>query len=115
MRFGTAIIFVCLALATAVITAQAQSSGPMWGAISPGSYPTPSWGRVRSPKPFTAKQRQQYKTLRDAGLTKRDARQVARDPGVKKNEWGWACESAGGPVVRMKGEGSKYRKNAVCE
>ena len=44
MKFlGTVTVFICLALATAVITARAQSSGPMWGAISPGSYPTPNW------------------------------------------------------------------------
>jgi len=67
-------------------------------------------------KPLTQKQIREYKALIGIGLTKKDAAQVARDPVVKKNEWGWSCD--GGPdskLIRVKGAGYKYKKNAVCE
>ena len=67
-------------------------------------------------KPLTPKQVQDYKALRSIGITKRDARRVVRDPGVKKGEWGWVCEVD--PAIRVykvPGEGSKYKRNAVCE
>jgi len=66
-------------------------------------------------KPLTPKQVREYKALRSIGITKKDSRQVARDPGVKKGEWGWVCEGGGSSPIRVKGEGAKYRKNAVCE
>jgi hypothetical protein len=51
MKFlGTVTVFICLALATAVITARAQSSGPLWGAISPGSSPAADKSKRDAPK-----------------------------------------------------------------
>ena len=73
-------------------------------------------GTAHAKKPLTPKQIKSYKELRGIGLTKKDAAQVARDPGVKKSEWGWVCEVD--PVIKMhriKGGGAKYKKNAVCE
>ena len=67
-------------------------------------------------KPLTPKQVREYKALRSIGITKKDARQVVRDPGVKKGEWGWVCEVD--PVIRVykvRDAGSKYKRNAVCE
>lgn len=39
-------------------------------------------------KPLTPKQFETYQALVDMGIDKKDADSVARDPGVKKNEWG---------------------------
>jgi hypothetical protein len=68
-------------------------------------------------KPLTPKQFQFYKDPRRIGIGKKDARQVARDPGVKEGQWGWSCESM--QLVYTKatraGELTKYAKNAVCE
>ena len=73
-------------------------------------------------KPLTPKQVREYKALRSIGITKKDARQVVRDPGVKKGEWGWYCEGGESLPERMKATDTKvartltkYRKNAVCE
>jgi hypothetical protein len=57
----------------------------------------------------------EYKALIGIGIPKKDAEQVARDPGVKKNEWGWICEDEGRKLTCVKGEGAKYKNNAVCE
>jgi hypothetical protein len=64
---------------------------------------------------LTPKQ-QAYKELRSLGISKKDAVRIVRDPGVKKNEWGWVCEVD--PVVkqyRVKGSGARYKRNALCE
>ena len=67
-------------------------------------------------KPLTPKQARTYKDLRSVGLTKRDAAQAARDPGVKKGKWGWVCENPeSGKLIRMRGQAAKYKTNAVCE
>ena len=66
-------------------------------------------------RPLTRKQTRAYKELRSIGLSKRDAGRVARDPGVKKNEWGWGCTDEGRTLERVKGSGAKYKTNAVCE
>jgi hypothetical protein len=67
-------------------------------------------------KPLTLKQIKDYKDLRSIGISKKEARRVARDPGVKKGEWGWICEVD--PAIRVykaPGVGAKYKRNAVCE
>jgi hypothetical protein len=81
-----------------------------------------STGTAHAEKPLTPKQTRTYKELRSIGLTKKDAAQVARDPGVKKGEWGWYCEGGESFPMRMKAVDTKvastlvkYRKNAVCE
>ena len=66
-------------------------------------------------KPLTPKQLEAYRSLVDAGIDKKDALSVARDPGVKKNEWGWTCDGEDKTVIRVKGEGARYKRNAVCE
>jgi hypothetical protein len=67
-------------------------------------------------RPLTPKQARSYKELRSIGFTKREAAQIASDPGVKKGEWGWNCENPeSGRLVLMKGTGAKYQANAVCE
>jgi hypothetical protein len=66
-------------------------------------------------RPLTPKQARSYKELRSIGLTKKDAARVARDPGVKKNQWGWGCTDEGRTLERVKGGGAKYKTNAVCE
>ena len=79
-------------------------------------------GTAHAKKPLTPKQVREYKALRSIGITKKDARQVVRDPGVRKGEWGWYCESGESLPERMKAIDTKvartltkYRKNAVCE
>jgi hypothetical protein len=71
-----------------------------------------------SNKPLTQKQFREYKELRRIGLTKKDAAQAARDPGVKKGEWGWTQGGDKGAMC-VKKEGSewlsKYRNNVVVE
>ena len=64
-------------------------------------------------KPLTPKQAREYKALVSAGIPKKDAKRVVRDPGVKKDEWGWVCD--GKEAVCVRGEGTKYKKNVVCE
>jgi hypothetical protein len=76
--------------------------------------------RVLSKKPLTPKQVRVYKDLRSIGITKKDAAQVARDPGVKKGEWGWTrVGGASEGVMCMKQNGferlMKYRNNVVVE
>jgi hypothetical protein len=74
MKFlGIITVFVCLALATAVISARAQSSGPMWGAISPGSYPTPSWS-ARPPINPSVARRKNVQSRATRATIKRGAR-----------------------------------------
>jgi hypothetical protein len=60
--------------------------------------------------------REGTKDLVSIGIFKKDAKRIARDPGVKKDEWGWVCE-IGESIkhVRVKGVGTKYKRNAVCE
>jgi hypothetical protein len=65
-------------------------------------------------KPLTPKQAREYRLLISAGITKKDAERVVRDPGVKKGEWGWTC-SDDKEAVRVKGGGVKYKNNVVCE
>jgi hypothetical protein len=73
-------------------------------------------GAAHAGKPLTPKQVREYKALRSIGITKKDARQVVRDPGVKKGEWGWVCENPeSGKLIRVRGQGAKYKNNAVCE
>jgi hypothetical protein len=69
-----------------------------------------------------AKSLGEYKALIGAGITKKDAARVVRDPGVKKGEWGWTCEDM--MAVRVKADGApgypisslvKYKNNVVCE
>jgi hypothetical protein len=73
-----------------------------------------------STKPFTPKQLWTYKELLKAGLSEKDAAQAARDPGVKKGEWGWTQgdDDSGNPKC-VKKEGSewlaKYKNNVVVE
>jgi hypothetical protein len=74
----------------------------------------------RAKKPLTPRQAAIYKDLRSIGITKKDAAQVARDPGVKKGEWGWTrVGGASEGVMCVKNEGSerlmKYRNNVVIE
>jgi len=82
---------------------------------------TKKWYKSARRKPLTRKQFQAYKALRSIGSTKEDAARVARDPGVKKGEWGWDCEPVSGPIYRVKSDGQepyrimKYRQNVVCE
>ena len=64
-------------------------------------------------KDLTPRQAKTFQDLRDIGLTEEDARNVALDPGVKKSEWGWVCES--GKLKREKGAGARHKRNAVCE
>jgi hypothetical protein len=64
---------------------------------------------------LTPDQLHTFNQLIGIGLTKKDAERVARDPGVKKNEWGWVCEGGGGNLIRQKGSGARYKRNAVCE
>jgi hypothetical protein len=76
--------------------------------------------RALSKKPLTSKQARTYKELRSIGITKKDAAQVARDPGVKKGEWGWTrVGGASEGVMCVRQEGSerlmKYRNNVVVE
>jgi len=69
-------------------------------------------------RPLTRKQYESYKEIRALGIDKRTSRRVARDPGVKKNQWGWVCSVNPGPVIehkRIEGAGAKYKRNAVCE
>jgi hypothetical protein len=77
-----------------------------------------------SNKPLTRKQFRTYKELRSIHIPKEDAAQVARDPGVKKGEWGWAWDGEeSGNVKCVKADGSvwhpgnlmKYRNNVVVE
>jgi hypothetical protein len=79
-------------------------------------------GTAHAKKPLTPSQVRTYKALRGIGITKEDAARVARDPGVKKGEWGWFCASGESLPERLKNDGTplgkslaKYRKNAVCE
>jgi hypothetical protein len=66
-----------------------------------------------STKPLTPKQTREYRLLISAGITKKDAKRVVRDPGVKKGEWGWDCDNK--TAVRVRGAGAKYGSNVVCE
>jgi hypothetical protein len=66
-------------------------------------------------KPLTPSQVRTYQDLIGIGITKKDAERVARDPGVKKGEWGWVCEGGGGKLMRVRGKGAKHKNNAVCE
>ena len=66
-----------------------------------------------STKPLTPKQAREYKALISAGIPKKDAKRVVRDPGVKKGEWGWDCDNK--TAVRVRGAGAKYGSNVVCE
>ena len=66
-----------------------------------------------SGKQLTPSQTQTFNELISIGFDEKDAEQVARDPGVKKNEWGWICES--GKLKREKGFGTRNKRNAVCE
>jgi hypothetical protein len=79
-------------------------------------------GTAHAKKPLTPKQVKEYKALIGAGITKKDAARVVRDPGVKKGEWGWTCEDM--MAVRVKADGApgypisslvKYKNNVVCE
>jgi hypothetical protein len=65
---------------------------------------------------LTPKQRHDFDQFRSIGISKKEAKQAARDPGVKKNEWGWTCENPEtGELRRVKGSGARYKRNAVCE
>jgi hypothetical protein len=87
----------------------------------------PSWeGCTRahvntlSKKPLTPKQTREYKALIGIGITKKDAARVARDPGVKKGEWGWVCDDDKTAIcvrgeVAIREGARKYKNNVVCE
>jgi hypothetical protein len=77
---------------------------------------------TRSNKPLTQEQMRVYKALRGIGLSKEDSARVARDPGVKKGEWGWMGNGVNGPVECVRNDGSegsqglmKYKNNVVVE
>jgi hypothetical protein len=70
---GIITLLGCLALATPVISARAQSSGPMWGAISPGSYPTPNWSAPPQTNPSVAR-RKNVQPRATRATIKREAR-----------------------------------------
>jgi hypothetical protein len=65
---------------------------------------------------LTAKQRYMFNQYRSIGISKEEAKQAVRDPGVKKNEWGWECVNPEtGELRRVKGRGARYKRNTVCE
>jgi hypothetical protein len=53
------------------------------------------------------------KTLSTSASLKRTQNELPAIPVY--GEWGWVCEGGGGKLMRVRGEGAKYKNNAVCE